>query len=190
VAAGNGAAAGDIEVVRRKWRLINEELKRQRKVHVQAAMSDTEPDRFEQDTLVIRFPYQTNCDIFAKRLPEFGAAVSQAVESVVGIKCRIRPEVAGKGPAGRADRPTGGAAAPASPAGPSGRPAPRAQAATTRPTEEAPRETRAATATAPLASALPAGSRPPTAKNSDNPHLTHDILEIFDGRIVDGDEGK
>jgi len=171
-----GSAVGDIEVVRRKWRLINEELKRQRKVHVQAAMSDTEPDRFEQDTLVIRFPYQTNCDIFAKRLPEFGAAVSQAIESVVGIKCRIRPEVEGKGGGGPR-------AAPASPSVPSPRPTARSQPEPSRATERPQVEQRAERPTAPAPSA---GSRPPAANHASNPHLTHDILEIFDGRIVDG----
>jgi hypothetical protein len=170
-------------VVRRKWRLINEELKRQRKVHVQTVMVDTEPDRFEQDTLVIRFPYQTNADLFAKRLSEFGGAVSLAVESVVGFKCRVRPEFGSKGPGA------------AKPGGPPARPPVRPQPEASRRPAEAPQpeqrsERPVATAAPTVApSTAPAASRPPAA-NGGNPHLTHDILEIFDGEIIDGNERK
>ena len=157
-AASNGGTL-DVELVRRKWRLIHEELKRDKKAHVQAVLVDTEPDAFEQDTLVLRFPYKTMADVFAKRHREFEEALSGAIHRVTGITCRIRPE------AGGAAKAAPRAPAPTAPARSASRPAPAA----------APDSER------------PAAQRPPAATpaSGGGTDLTHEVLEIFDGQIVD-----
>ena len=165
-AAAAGGASFDVELVRRKWRLIHEELKRDKKAHVQAVLVDTEPESFEQDTLVLRFPYKTMADVFAKRHREFEEALSGAIHRVTGITCRIRTEAGGSGPA------TAGA-----------KTAPRAPTPTA-PARSAARPSASAATPAPE---LPAAQRPPSPAPAmgGGTDLTHEVLEIFDGRIVD-----
>jgi hypothetical protein len=175
-AAPAGGASPDLELVRRKWRLINEELKRDKKAHVQAILADTEPEAFEQDTLVLRFPYQTMADIFAgKRSKEFGDALTQAIQRVTGIVCKVRPQTGGP-PTGK---PVGGATptrpSPAAPA--------RASAPQAAPPQAAPPAAATPAPAAPARSTRPGPPAPPPSGGGD---LTHDVLEIFDGRIVDG----
>lgn len=166
MAPAAGGASYDVEVVRKKWRLIHEELKRDKKAHVQAVLVDTEPIAFEQDTLVVRFPYKTMADVFAKRSREFEEALTGAIQRVTRISCRIRPE--------SGDLPPGAASTAAN--------TPRPPS----PTAPARAETRPAPAAAAPARELPAAHRPPAAAPANpNIDLTHEVLEIFDGRIVD-----
>jgi DNA polymerase-3 subunit gamma/tau len=159
IPASAGGASFDVELVRRKWRLIHEELKRDKKAHVQAVLVDTEPEAFEQDTLVLRFPYKTMADVFAKRSREFEEALSGAIQRVTGITCRIRPEAGGTSAASAKSGPK----APAAPARSTAKPAPSVTVAE-----------------------LPAAQRPPAAAPMNSSiDLTHEVLEIFDGRIVD-----
>lgn len=156
----SGGGSFDVDLVRRKWRLVHEELKRDKKAHVQAVLVDTEPEAFEQDTLVLRFPYKTMADVFAKRSREFEEALSGAIQRVTGISCRIRPEAG----------PAAAAAAKASPRAPT---APARAAARPEPAAAPPAE-------------VPAAQRPPAAPVAGGgTDLTHEVLEIFDGRIVD-----
>jgi hypothetical protein len=164
VSASNGAP--DIGLVRRKWRLVGEELVRANKRMVQSVLTDSEPDRFETDTLVVRFPFKTNAEVFNSRGKEFSAPLIEAIQRVTGIMCRVRTEVdAGKPAAGGAKAAATAAAASRPVAAAAARPQDPARSDPARPPS------------------------PPPSATAPNTDLTHDIVEIFEGRILDPREG-
>jgi len=165
-AAGDGGAAPDLELLRRKWRVVREELARSKKVHIQAYLADTEPSRFERDVLVLRFPSATMAEGFEARGKAFVEPLAAAIQRVTGITCaRIRGEVGQPGaPAAK------GVARPSEAAPESDAPAPPRPAP-------------------PAASAGPARPPAPSAPvGASGSELVHNVLEVFEGRIVDGRE--
>lgn len=177
--------SGDIELIKKKWRLVGEELKRDRKVHIQMFLVDTEPDRFERDTLVIRFSTATMAQGFEQRGKDFTGPVLEAIQRVTGITCRLRAEAgtAGKPPARSDDRSGASPAAGGRPKAAS-RPSPAASAGET-PTEtvrlplDSPDECPAAVASP------PAPDPAPPTSGAGGTELVHNIIEVFDGRVVE-----
>jgi DNA polymerase III subunit gamma/tau len=163
---------GQIELLQKKWRIVLEELKRDKKRTVEACLVDTRPRSLERGELVILFPSKTMADMFTQRGKSFSEPLTQAIQRVTGIVCRVRAESG----TGGAPRPAP-AAAPQSPArkpaaapdgGGSGAPA----NGSATPDAEAPVE---------RGSPQPAASRP-APPGSD---LVLDIVEVFDGRVLD-----
>lgn len=149
-AADAPPAPREIELIQRKWRLVGEELKRDRKKTIESMLVDTMPHRFEDEVLVIHFPKKLMAELFTKRGKEFSEPLCQAIRRLTGIQCRVRAEfAAGETPA-----------RPPAPAPPSPRKA-------------------ASQAAAPPAQPELIESAPAQAE------LIHDIIELFDGRIVD-----
>lgn len=183
-----GTSGGpNVELIRSKWRLIGEELKRDKKRMIEAALVDTLPQRFEHDELVIHFPTGTMAEMFTRRGKEFSEPLISAIERVTGIRCRVRAEAGGKSGAGASPRPGGSSpTAPArSPAAnPSGPPTGARPAPATRPPAPA-------VAAEPLPLDTPAPPRQaslPSTPPAPTSELIHDIIEVFDGQIVDADE--
>jgi hypothetical protein len=158
----------DLGLVARKWKVILQELKRINKSTVQAALVDTEPGRFEKDVLVIRFPTKTFAEMFANRGKSFSEPLEQCIQRVTGIQCRVRAEFGGA-PATAATTKSAPVKAP---------PALRQ----VEPASPPPQAASNGKASAPAPEAPPAPSLP---MGGGKPDLTHDVLEIFDGQILD-----
>lgn len=168
--AAPASGTPDLEVLRRKWRLVGEQLKRTNKKNIEACLVDTQPDRFEGDTLVLLFPNRTMADLFTTRGKNFSDPLAQAIQQVTGMECRVRAEYGGGNGGGTG---TGGGKAGAKTAPAPGRAAER-EAGTPA----------AARKSDPLPARPPAP--PPTPGGTGGDELVHDVLEVFDGRIVDG----
>jgi hypothetical protein len=142
-----------METVRRKWKTVLEEVSRSGNVVVYSCLAGSEPQRIEHGELVIGIPSSTNSELFAKR--NFGVPLGQAVQKVLGVKCRVRAE-AGAAPKGSpAAKPPARSAAPAAPR-----------------------------ITSPASSRPPAPAAPPPGGTE----LVHDVIEVFDGRMLDDRE--
>jgi DNA polymerase-3 subunit gamma/tau len=197
------SGSGDIAGVRSKWKTVMEELVRLNKRTVQVSLVDTQPDRFEDDVLVVRFPTKTNAEMFTGRGKAFSEPLVQAVQRVTGIACRVRAEVQ-KGDAAAPGPPA--KAPPSAPGGPSsGRapspasppePAPSAPAVPGGTGQQSLLPSADSAAPAPHAAngtAAPAprpASEPAPAVRSDGTgsELIHNVLEVFEGKIVDDRE--
>lgn len=168
-----GELSAQIGLLRSKWRLIGEELKRERKVMIQTALVDTVPDRFEADTLVIAFPSKTMAEMFTAR--KFSEPLTQVIHRITGVHCKVRADAGGARPAGGGSSSGRGVAPPAQ----------------ERRTEPVPAERRASTSspTEPAAAA-PTPPRPTLPVNGvGGTELVHNVVEVFDGQIVDDREG-
>lgn len=158
--APGGDRSEQVNLIRNKWRLIGEELKRERKVMIQTALVDTLPDRFEVDTLVIAFPNQTMAEMFTNR--KFAEPVSQVIHRITGVECKVRAAVGAK---------------------PGSKPAAGAQPAR-RPSD-------AGNGPGQQQMATPDSLRPPavTGGGAGGTELVHNVVEVFDGRIMDERDG-
>lgn len=167
VAPPAGELSAQLGLLRSKWRIISEELKRERKMTIHAALTDTVPDRFEADTLVIAFPNKTMAEMFSNRGKAFSDPLIAAIQRITGVQCRVRAEVGGKPFAGAATRKPEPSPAPAPP----------------RPTAPAASNGAAGKPDPPRPSPPPAGSSGPGGSE-----LIHNVLEVFDGQIVNDPE--
>jgi DNA polymerase-3 subunit gamma/tau len=172
----------DLDVLRGKWRLICEELKRMRKMTIHAVLSGTVPDRMEQDTVVVRFPSHTMAQMFGDRMKEFGPPLVEAIARTTGQKVRVRAE-SGDAPRSQPRTPPPGQASlleppPASP--PPASPPPVSPPAASPPP-------------APATDAAPTGGGRPPAPGPSAPgvgtlggnELVHNVLDVFEGSIVE-----
>jgi hypothetical protein len=156
----SGDRSEQLNLIRNKWRLIGEELKRERKVMIQTALVDTLPERFEADTLVIAFPNQTMAEMFTNR--KFAEPVCQVILRITGVECKVRAAVGAK----TGSKPPAGAV-PARRPSDGGNGAGQQQMGTPEP------------------------SRPPviTGSGAGGADLVHNVVEVFDGRIMDERDG-
>ena len=192
-------------MIQQKWRIVLEELKRRRKMTQNIMLDETRPDRFEGAELVVRFPSITMAEAFAQRGREFAQPIAEAVAQVTGVSCQLR----GEGPAGAgigpAARPTGRAVPPSGRL-PAGRPSPPASgSAPGAPPAASPPPVRVgefpegydpfsiddpspAPDPAGNASGVRGAASPPTVparSESGTSDLVHDVVELFDGQILD-----
>ncbi len=236
--ASGPLGAEQLTLVQQKWRIVQEELKRRRKMGEHVILADTRPDRFEGSELVVLFPSGTMAEAFANRPRESIQSVVEALHHVTGVQCRLRaegpggaragtggsgkrgPGGPGRGPGG-AERSSGTAdrSANSAPAAPhpavgdaaAGRPAPdrgrdregrgAGEMDRQRASQDAAPERAAAGAPARgtgttqrgAAHAVPAATEvaqpamraaPPRPAGNGNPELVHDVVELFDGQIL------
>ncbi len=172
-----GGSSLNIEAVRSKWRLIGEELKRQRQMTISAALADTMPARFEHDELVIQFPSTTMAVMFTNRGKKFSDPLVEAILRITGIQCRVRAEADGKSDKGGSPTATKRPAAGSPVRSPSH----------SRTSSPAPAEA----AASPPPVAAPAPPRQTSLPSMPSPRgneLIHDVIEVFEGQIIDPDE--
>ena len=167
-------AEPDLAALQAKWRIVIEELRRDRRnTSVATILADTAPARIERGELVIRFPRRSMADHFQKQLKTFQEPLAAAILRVTGYRVTVRAEYG-------ADPGEGAAPASARIGAPGSAPAPAAPRQTT------PNATSDARVDA-------APSRPPapaaSTSGDSGSKLIHNVLEVFEGRMMENDEG-
>jgi hypothetical protein len=149
--------------VRERWNVIVQELNRRGAKSAAALLSGAQPLRCDDGVLVIGFQYGTHRDLLERG--ENKQRLAAALVAVFGQPLRVRSELIGDQTAGDNGRGTGTVA------GSSGSADNRAPAADD-PPSLAPR---------------PAADNPrPTASDTlEGEALLHEVVSLFDGRIVD-----
>ncbi len=177
-------AAGSIDLIRKKWRVVMEELKRAKKLSVYMFLSDAEAGHFEGEELVLLFPSKSFAEEFPKRGKAFSDPLIASIAKVTGVQCRIRAQHKGTAPA-----PPPRSSAPPPPA--AGQ-APVNSSAVA-PSAQAPNGNGASNGAA--APAPPSGPRAgapgqagPAPTGLTGEDLTHSIIDIYDGQIMDDRE--
>jgi DNA polymerase-3 subunit gamma/tau len=186
--------AEELAAIRGKWRIIQEELRREKQVMLATCLDKSEPDRFEGVALVIRFPSDTMARLFTDRGKAFSDRLTEVVSRLTRVSCQVRAESPPRG--GGA---TAGGTARQAPTRLAGRPAPARSGASTPSTGPA----RGAEATAPASrldleeQASPASGPPDRRATAsgrapaapvDAPggaELVHNVLELFEGQVLD-----
>ena len=202
----------DLGVIRTKWRVVLEELRRDRRNTVLATtLADTTPDQLNGGELVIRFPSRMMADMFQKKGRAHAEPLEQAILRVTGCQVTVRGEFGQSG--------GGGGAAPGRPSGPSTRPV----APAPKPVNSTPAAKTVSRDDAPPPAELPLSEPPPEdltqaadverapapptleTKRSVAPprppapaatpvtgdtgnRLVHNVLEVFDGRIMEDED--
>jgi DNA polymerase-3 subunit gamma/tau len=177
-AAAPSAAANlstSLPVIQGKWRLIQEELRRMKKAEVGAILADTMPKYFEEDVLVIQFSFGALAERFTGKGKAFADPLTLAISRLTGITCRVRAESQGSVSAGGS----------------------KPGLATTTDSRQSLRTVDSVKSKNPIVS--PSKNAPPsssetipltlssTASASTTPtgELIHDVLEVFEGTVVE-----
>jgi hypothetical protein len=155
---------GQITLVRVKerWNVVVQELKRSRAAQTAALLEDAQPQGCEAGVVVIGFRYDTHREMFRDR-GDHTQRLAAALQAVLGQPLQIRTEMIA-----------------ADAAEVSGPPPPRSRATLTAergtPKPAAPEGPPAATA----------GSSAPDVLEGEP--LVREVIAVFDGKIVEGDE--